>query len=225
MTRPHLSYSQLSNWRLCPARWYYDKVLGYRDEGSWATEYGREVHAQLETYLTSGNQPEDARARLATANLDHLPKPACVEFSVRLPIPDTDWDFVGQVDWQSGSRILDHKTKGSFDYVPSQHQLGRDVQLLLYAHAVQVLTGTEITHVGHHYIRSRGPLDSYIEWAPVSQGDISENWQTAVADFHAMIKDRDRAAGELERNLGACGAFAKPCPAIVPCDKDRLFSL
>lgn len=224
MTRPHLSYSQLTQWRLCPSRSYFQKVLGLTEPGSWATEYGGLVHDQLESYLIDRTVPEDPRARQAALdNLAGLPTPAAIEAEYRIPIEGTDYDFLCRIDWHNADSVLDHKTKGSFDYIVSQHQLGHDVQLLLYTHAIQVTTGTEIKRIGHHYIQSKGPFASYIEWAPVDQYRVETTWADAVKDFREIIIDRQGPLSEVSRNTRACQAFGRPCPFIVQCDETHAF--
>lgn len=194
-------------------------MIGPPEPSTPASEWGSLVHEQLEAYLKDpACLPADPRARQAALdNLSLLPI-GTVEGEYRLPIPGTGHDFLCRIDWHNADRVLDHKTKGSFDWIPSQYQLGFDVQLLLYAHAVQATHGIKVRSVGHHYIASRGPHRAYVEWAEVHQDRVASTWEEACEDFREMIADKSRPIEAVERNTRACMSWGRPCPYMVECD-------
>lgn len=225
----HLSYSQLQKWRECPARWYFNKVLGRPEPSSEASEAGNRMHDELEEYLRSGTLPVDPRARQAAlTNLPGFMGKGHAEAEYRLPLPfvveGAGVDFLCRIDWRDDESILDHKTKGSLDWVLSDWQLARDPQLLLYVHVVQSLTGTVVKRAGHHYILRKGPMKSYIAWVDVDQDLVKSNWQKALVDFEAMLAHRAADISTIPRSILSCHSYGVWCPNIVECDATRGFS-
>ena len=66
----HVSASQIKTYRRCSRKWWFEKIAGHRSPTSAAAELGRQLHAQLENYLLTGELPESPIAR---AGLKHLP--------------------------------------------------------------------------------------------------------------------------------------------------------
>lgn len=56
----------------CPRRWYFNYVMCLPESGTFATDTGAKVHAQLEHYLETG---EDVLGPIARTGLEFLPTP------------------------------------------------------------------------------------------------------------------------------------------------------
>lgn len=212
----HFSYSQLSQYRLCPQRWYFQRTVE-REPSTKAADYGKEVHRQIEDYLRYDILPEDPRTKAACLDLD-LPCPATIEASFRVPIPGCKRPLIGSVDWHHRDRILDHKTKSDPKWCLTSYEISKDTQLLLYAKAIELCTGQEIKVVGHHYIVKTPGFSHYVEWADVFREDVERVWQEASEDFREMERILD---GEIspEKNTGACYAFRRQCHFFEICEK------
>ena len=72
----HVSASQITTFRDCPRKWYFEKVVGLPRPSTGSTELGSAVHAVLEDYLrgdTEGIAPTSEAHEIAMSGLVHLP--------------------------------------------------------------------------------------------------------------------------------------------------------
>jgi hypothetical protein len=85
-----ISASQISNYRDCPRKWWYQSVLGLPTPQNASAALGEAVHAQLEKYLNDGDYPDTSKTagRIAEAGLNLLPAPGTVFTEV--PMHGTD---------------------------------------------------------------------------------------------------------------------------------------
>ena len=85
-----VSASQISNYRDCARKWWYQSILGLQTPQNASAALGEAVHAQLEAYLNDGDYPDTAKTagRIAEAGLNLLPAPGTVFTEV--PMHGTD---------------------------------------------------------------------------------------------------------------------------------------
>ena len=67
----HASPSQVKTYTRCNRRWWLDKIAGVPTPSKPWLEQGREIHKELEDYLTTAKAP----GRIASAGLEYLPIP------------------------------------------------------------------------------------------------------------------------------------------------------
>ncbi len=141
----HVSASQITTFRDCPRKWYFEKVAGLTRPGTSATELGSAVHSVLEAYLrgeVATIEPLDEVRAIARSGLEHLPTPHAgleIELSLAddMPLTDSPVPVLGYVDLIDHARneIIDHKTSSSPRYTKTESELRQNVQLHLYARA------------------------------------------------------------------------------------------
>lgn len=141
----HVSASQITTFRDCPRKWYFEKVAGLTRPGTSATDLGSAVHSVLEAYLRgeiASIEPSDEVHAIALSGVEHLPTPHPgleVELSLAddMPLSDSPVPVLGFVDLidHENNEIIDHKTSSSPRYTKTESELRGNVQLHLYARA------------------------------------------------------------------------------------------
>ena len=68
-----VSASQISNYRDCARKWWYQSILGLQTPQNASAALGEAVHAQLEAYLNDGDYPDTAKTagRIAEGHAQH----------------------------------------------------------------------------------------------------------------------------------------------------------
>ena len=231
-TWKHSSASQVSTFRQCPRRWWWQKVAGYTTPPSEAMKRGTAIHAELEAYLKEGTLPTSA---IALAGLEYLPpptlvRPVDVERAVRLegyglPVP-----LIGYIDlveppsagWRP--RITDHKTTSNFKYIKEPDVLAHDPQAIIYsAFAFRHLFTADDWLVGdsltfrHVYYRTSGRPDSRESLVHLSRSEVDSKFKGIVATVEAQAAAREKQVVDLEPVLTACGDYGG-CPFITNCN-------
>lgn len=155
-----VSASQISNYRDCPRKWWYQSILGLPTPQNASAALGEAVHAQLEAYLNDGDYPDTSKTagRIAEAGLNLLPAPGTVFTEV--PMHGTDRNkkepgaddvplpgamprlfvagmpvngYIDVLDVSADSPVvLDHKTTGDLKWAKTEADLREDVQMILY---------------------------------------------------------------------------------------------
>jgi RecB family exonuclease len=155
-----VSASQISNYRDCARKWWYQSILGLQTPQNASAALGEAVHAQLEAYLNDGDYPDTAKTagRIAEAGLNLLPAPGTVFTEV--PMHGTDRNkkepgaddvplpgamprlfvagmpvngYIDVLDVSADSPVvLDHKTTGDLKWAKTEADLREDVQMVLY---------------------------------------------------------------------------------------------
>lgn len=155
-----ISASQISNYRDCPRKWWYQSILGLPTPQNASAALGEAVHGQLEKYLNDGTPPDTSKpeGRIAEAGLKFLPAPGTVFTEV--PMHGTDRNkkepgaddvplpgamprlvvagmpvngYIDVLDVSADSPVvLDHKTTGDLKWAKTESDLREDVQMVLY---------------------------------------------------------------------------------------------
>lgn len=137
------SASQIETYRLCPRKWYFEKVFGIRSPATPSQLKGTKIHERAEGYLRTGEIPDDELKPLVQAALSILPKPGAdllLEHEIWLPSYSGGPLIHGFIDLTSprelGSGTLlidDHKTLKDTKWSKSEEELKQNTQALVYS--------------------------------------------------------------------------------------------
>lgn len=228
MMLDYVSPSQISTFRLCALKWWFDKVAGLpkKPTGKGAT-LGGKMHAQLEEWLKSGGKV-DHREALARGGDDYL-KPLVglpglqVERELKGPALEIlGVPLVGYIDlivpFSDRTLIIDHKFRADVEkYAPDAEALRDDPQAVLYSAWAWQWRGLPVEFRHHNYQTQGRKL-----FRPVSV-----HYANSAALERGLGKIKDTVAGmcvaaisspeSITPNVRSCGAyggcdFADVCP-------------
>ena len=159
------SASQVSTFELCPRKWAFKKIEQVPDPGNRFSSLGKEVHALLEAWFTSGEVPDhETRAgRIARAILTQLPPPQTpgieVEQEIRTSLGGVP--FKGFVDLRilegrDVPFVSDHKTTSGLQWAKSPDDLVSDVAATIYAADAMSATMIKTADLQWTYATTRG---------------------------------------------------------------------
>jgi CRISPR/Cas system-associated exonuclease Cas4 (RecB family) len=99
----HCSASQFKTFSLCERKWWFEKRSGLpQPPPSTAMLLGTEVHALLETYLLTGEEPTqmDRASKIVRGGIESglVPTPQSVTVEGRIQLDDCDPPLVGFID-------------------------------------------------------------------------------------------------------------------------------
>jgi len=219
------SASQISKYRRCRRKWWWNKIRGIREPTGAGAAYGTMVHNHMERYFKEGICPpteamgeegRSARDAQRLINSGYYPDdidPAHVEPKVWLTVPGMLRPVAGRVDvlHPRTNSVLDHKTLKNFKWKKTEQELLNDEQALIYG-AVALQHGcTFPIHFSHVYVNtSNGKVEKVT--ADITEEVLSEGWdglmdttQDMVAT--ALIEDPKT----VPPNAKACGDYGG-CP-------------
>lgn len=223
----HVSASQISTFRECPRKWYFDKVVKLPRASTSATELGSRVHAVLEAYLrgeVESIDTSDEVGQIAASGLEYLPPVSSVleierslEGDMALddaPVPVQG--FVDVIDVQN-NEILDHKTTSSQRYLKTQKELRENVQMMMYAVAYLRRFPQE-SHVTltHIYYGTKKRWSKKVS-VKVSREHVEAQWASIKETIAQMIEvSRADHAGDAPTCYEACDNYGG-CPYRGQC--------
>ncbi|WP_246137347.1 PD-(D/E)XK nuclease family protein [Myxococcus llanfairpwllgwyngyllgogerychwyrndrobwllllantysiliogogogochensis] len=231
--------SQLKKHKLCPRAWYFAKVLRLPEPTTGAQQVGTEGHAQLEHYLSTG---EDVLGAFAKAGAHLLPTPG-PDLLVEQPldgappltaggIPFTG--FIDLVDARQLAtdgvlRITDHKfTSNVARNAATPEQLADantepGLQMIGYAawalSQVERFPGLRELELEHLYYQTRGQRLAVSVLASVPVEHVAREWRTKVEPQVEQMKAHAQAAraADVPANYGpACTKYGG-CPFMAKC--------
>ena len=235
----HASASQITTWRSCHLKWWWQTIGGFRAETTKAQQQGQEIHAQIETYLKGGPVPENP---IAVSGLIHLPSPheinvEGVEYGFALESSDAPVPIVGFIDLLDSPRrrIIDHKTTSDFKYMKTPDVLMQDPQAVIYC-AVGVepkikggfqlgeetLKRVDFSWTGpvefkHVYYRTRGaPASATTSIFFQNRLALEERVNTVFEDLWSMSFEAKQKPEDVPPTLTACGEYGG-CPHKARC--------
>jgi hypothetical protein len=235
----HASASQITTWRSCHLKWWWQTIGGFRAETTKAQQQGQEIHAQIETYLKGGPVPENP---IAVSGLIHLPSPheinvEGVEYGFALESSDAPVPIVGFIDLLDSPRrrIIDHKTTSDFKYMKTPDVLMQDPQAVIYC-AVGVepkikggfqlgeetLKRVDFSWTGpvefkHVYYRTRGaPASATTSIFFQNRLALEERVNTVFEDLWSMSFEAKQRPEDVPPTLTACGEYGG-CPHKARC--------
>lgn len=252
-TPPILSVSQVELYDPeqrggCPRRWWFERVRGFRQDDTAASEDGNAGHALFKLHLTGGVLPKRARMLKAVQGaLYGLPTPGPhlqVEYRfsgqpqydatgarVPLDVSRTLWHaghpWEGYIDLRFRHRdgtvtVWDHKFSSDIHEraLPAE-RLIRTVQMPIYAlDTLRQWPDAVAVNLVHLYVSRRG-VESFIRHQRVSAEQVRERADELVPLVREM--DAVRAADtqdDVPFNRAACHAYAG-CPHQFRCNAFR----
>lgn len=135
--RLRLSASQIDTFTKCQRKWAWRYIENVEEPPNEAAELGRDVHAQLETYLRGGALDFTRETGyIAAAGLEHLPKPGTPGLRIEEEFHffgPSGHSYLGYKDLEAPGAVYDHKSTSSLKWQKTPEQLKTDVQAVLYA--------------------------------------------------------------------------------------------
>jgi RecB family exonuclease len=225
-----VSASQITTFARCGRRWWFEKVLGERQESTGAQNLGTAIHSQMEAWIQEGTLPPHPGAFAATklrrddgTLVLPAPKTPGVLVEAALEEPEIYADGVryrGFIDLTIPGKqieIIDYKSCRSFSYIKTPEQLRKDVQVGSYGFwAHKRFPEAESLRVSHVYILSRGKSARVVE-AQATWDDVNAVWEViraAVRDMRRTAKIKDFR--DVEPNFDACSDYGG-CPYASKC--------
>ena len=223
----HVSASQISTFRECPRKWYFDKIVRLPRTSTSATELGSRVHAVLEAYLrgeVESIDTSDEVGQIAASGLGYLPPVSSVleiERSLEgdMALDDAPVPVQGYVDVidARSNEILDHKTTSSQRYIKTQKELRDNVQMIMYATAYLRRFPQE-SHVTltHIYYGTKKRWSKKVS-VKVSREHVESQWSAIKETITQMIEvSRADNAGDAPTCYEACDNYGG-CPYRGQC--------
>ena len=218
----HVSASQVKTHRRCARKWWFEKIVGYRSPTTPAAELGRAIHAELETYLTTGEKPASPIAR---AGLSHLPSHEDnilveAEFSLKDGLSKKAIGFIDLVEVDA-RRVTDHKTTSDFKWAKGEYELASDPQAILYSQYADasLFEGDGDIEFRHVYYRTRGTPASMTTSVVLSPDTLAEGFAGVAHTVNEMVEHAVApSAKEVSYNAQACRDFGG-CPFRGECAK------
>lgn len=212
----------------CPRKWGFKYISKLPIPTTPSQAIGLAVHKEFENFFTHGTKPQDPRVLKALENpeLPTLNIGVLVEGSVKWRIRE-GVDFLGIIDLRDmrdplKSRIIDHKTAGSTDYLKTEEELHEDIQMVAYAkYAIDQDPRIQYVEVAHNVILTKGaPKCLPLTKATLSREHIEEVWKNThlpiidrIEHFRTLPVEQMETTG---KHNGECRAFGG-CPFADPC--------
>ena len=243
-----LSASAAETWLDCQRKWAYAYYWRVPRKSSPAAEIGNHVHDVLETYMKTGEKPEDENNRywrIAEPGVQFLPEVGSTGVTGNWKVEE--WvecqcgplPFVGKVDFYNledfdNIQIDDHKTTGdsSWRWAKSPRQLAELLQPHAYAWSlVQVhgLTPPESVDFRHIYYATKGEPKAMevrarnVPWENIEKtwGELKEiAWQMAYTTIALEEPEDVDATTTSCKKFGGC-PYAEMCSAS-PINRDNI---
>lgn len=201
----YYSPSQLSTFRDCARKWYYERTLGRPRKDTKATLFGKEVHAELEGWLKGGPEPTNDRAR---ALMPLLPPPApsmLIEHPILLDTPPGRVKAFADLliprpelirNWPESLRkiasVFDHKTTANLFYAKTDEALKVDPQALIYGLALRVLIRDRLgkmpdeVQLVWNYTQSKKNIETAVAKRVQSTSELEDGLVGVFADAESM---------------------------------------
>jgi hypothetical protein len=221
------------------AYWYeYVKKLKPEDQG-WLV-LGRELHAQNEHYLLTG---EKKMGPLAMAGLFMLPKPKNLDPRIEIeheigggdlskaPLRAAGIPVAGYIDcihWQGTNpggndvveaydppgtvEVIDWKTTGDLKWIKSAQDVSRTLQMTTYGKWAVEVKKAEHVRLSHGYYVTKGRHTPRKVTLRVHKDQINERWEY-IEKLAGSLKEvvKETNPDRVPANTRACAAF-RGCP-------------
>jgi CRISPR/Cas system-associated exonuclease Cas4 (RecB family) len=219
---PTFSATQIETFALCPRKWAWRKIAGIEVEPKASTQLGKDMHAQLETWLRDA-KPLDLTTeagQIAMSGLHHLPTPGTpgmeIEKEFRLEIFNhviigfKDFEILDR--WFDNRRIplvSDHKSTKDFRWSKSVDDLRTDFQACIYAAEAMIRANTQECDLQWTYYKTTGSRASQPVRLRVTRDSVTPTLERAkkLCDDMALIHRSGVQAHEVPINPTACEAF------------------
>lgn len=234
-----ISPSKIQTYRQCARKYSWEYVHGFKPPSTAKQQFGTDVHAHLERWLTEAEMPPETPAgRTAKQGLHLLPPP-----DKRLVIEEKfkyfwiDGIYVNGLadvlvppdlaDLNGRPLIIDHKTTSDLRWAKNEDDLRDDPQFLIYS-ILAMLTwdAPEVFARWIYYAASsplRGPrqpkgIRAVTVAASASCEQFRKRVETLTADMLVIqeITNQKTPANNLPASPQSCGAYGG-CPHQTRC--------
>lgn len=228
----HVSATQITGFKLCNRRWWFEKVAKVPALPSPAAELGGHIHGQIEAWYESQTVPTHASAALLVAS-GLIPEPgpdSLIEHprDFVLGIYSANVAIRGRIDLFNKAKleseglieIWDWKSKADFRYAKTPDELGRDVQMMIYGkYAFAWHKPQEVVFVHGNIKTGKGTGYKIVRSEPVAFDVVEEYGRHVVEPIVREMKVCATAPSfeEAPPNFNSCYAFNKPCPFLEKC--------
>jgi len=233
-----ISASSVETYIDCKRKWAYGYYWRLERVSSPEAQVGSDVHDVLETYLSTGNKPEDPNNRywrIAEPGLKFLPE-------VKQGGVSGDWQveewvkcqcgplpFVGKVDLYNLKdfdriQIDDHKTTkdGSWRWAKTPSQLAKLIQPHAYAwcivqvHGLVAPEAVDFRHI--NYCTKGTPKAMEVRATNVPWSDVEETWKRLekIAEEMVALATTITEPEEVEATVTSCRKYGG-CPYADMC--------
>lgn len=215
-----VSVSQVSRFKGCNAKWYLEKVLGFKIPQHASAALGSELHTCQENYLRHGTPHPATRAgRLAALGVHYLPAPQSPNVTIEHEFWrfDTALPFNGKIDLierpahhANGHRfviIRDHKTTGNPTYALTDTDLVTDMQLASYALHTMETDSVEWALVSHVYYLTKGSPRSWKVEAWLDKSSALRQWQDIKDTVAQMVEVAKLPEADVTHDYSHCSAY------------------
>ena len=219
----HASASQIKNFRRCERKWFWEKIMGFKQPTSPAMELGTAIHSELEAYEKDGTIPTNP---IALAGLEYLPHPdeidpKDVERRLNLAHHEMAVPLIGFIDLvePGARRITDHKTTSNFKYCQSPEELRHDAQAIIYSTeaAVKYWRNSPDITFRHVYYRTRGRPESRESQVVFGRDELEDAFGTIIDTVNEMHKSSVAEPKDVKPNINACSDYGG-CPFQAQCN-------
>lgn len=222
-----VSASQITNFHLCPGRWYFDKKLGMRQPETPEMAEGTRLHTEMEDYYLKGQHPTNLSI-LELLKDPRIPRPGeglKIEFpkDYGLGIFASGVRVKGRIDLLDCSNkksigIWDWKSRGKLKSAKSPDDLERDVQGLIYGQFVfETFEPSQVRF--YHGNIARTERGARVTEVPAWDREYVRNNYQAIVEptVREMVDVAKVELEEVPLNTRNCFAFRRPCPYINQC--------
>ncbi len=220
-----ISASQIKTWRLCNAKWGYDKIDNVpRGKDKLKTAFGKEVHKHLELFGRDGVPiPYTKSGKIARAALTKkgfvpaFHSGMMYEHEFKFDVPDVPGvRLLGLEDVVDGNTVYDYKTTSGYRYIPSEEEWRQSPQVVIYGVEAMLRAGTPKCRVEFLYMVLAWKQDGSVKLSGTTKragdfvvADFRKPWEVLCENMQE-IRDARRtvkAAKDLPREPSACSAF------------------
>jgi hypothetical protein len=218
----HVSASQISTFKLCNRKWWFDKVANEPREESPAMARGERTHTMAEKFYTEEKPIEpstiEAQSLIKLLADPLVPRPGPYVLieqprNFQMGIKLADIPVKGKIDLLDATRsriaIWDWKTCGSFGTVKKIQDLFTDAQMVIYAMFSFINFDCKRVTLTHGNIRTKGkPAYSIVQTPPVNRGHFAKEFDM-VAKVVEEMKETAKIpeSTQVKPNWHACTAY------------------
>jgi RecB family exonuclease len=233
-TVKRVSPSQITTFRRCKARWWWQYPQGIKPPPHPSAELGTAVHKILEEYRRDGT-PIDMGTRegqIAAVALPYIQaRDPWVQveqrFQIQSGIPGVI--LIGRIDetmtYADGSEgIRDWKTTSDFAHCKTEDELRADPQSIIYCAAREGKHAGRVTPFQHFYLRTKAPYKERLVSVDMGREEIS----AGLEGIRATIREMQATATAAEPNglesTDACNDYGG-CPHRQRCASKGIKSM
>lgn len=203
----------------CNRKHWLQKRCGLKTPQTASQQLGEAIHAELETYVLTGNAPahESAQHLIERPAFPTRGPELLVEWpkNYKLDVQAAGVDVRGKIDLVDPRRVKhistwDYKTTGSFDWAMDAESLTYDPQGLIYSAAMaHRFPEAETFSFTHGYVLTRGTDSRIVTSDTLSRGQLADAYQEVIVSAVEEMKTSFTAEtlDDVKPNWNACDAF------------------